>query len=76
MSAVFQEVEVRAAIKAISKTDPVLHNILDYYIRTRMSRIQIGEAVNYDSSTVKRKLDEAVDLILHQLKTTPRSKGL
>lgn len=66
-SGVFSSEEVRAAVKKVAESDPVLHRILDYYIRTRMPRMRIAEAVHYDSSTVKRKLDEAVDLIFQNL---------
>jgi len=68
VSGVYTSNEVRAAVKRIGRTDPLLHRIIDYYIRTRMPRMRIAEAVHYDSSTVKRKLDEAVDIVLQQLK--------
>jgi len=67
-SGVYTSNEVRDAVKRISRTDPLLHRIIDYYIRTRMPRMRIAEAVHYDSSTVKRKLDDAVDIVLQQLK--------
>jgi hypothetical protein len=60
--------EVRAAIKKIAATDPILHQIIDQYVRTRKARMQIAQSVSYDSSTVKRKLDEAADLVMHNLK--------
>lgn len=72
-SGVYVSSEVRSAIKQVAQTDPLLHKILDYYMRTRMPRMKIADAVHYDSSTVKRKLDEAVDLILHHLKTASRA---
>lgn len=68
VSGVYLAYEVKSAIVALSKSDPVLYKILDYYMRTRMPRMRIAEAVHYDSSTVKRKLDEAVDVILQNLK--------
>lgn len=68
VSGIYTAAEVRAAIKKISAGDPILHQIMDQYVRTRKPRMQIAQSVNYDSSTVKRKLDEAVDLLLHNLK--------
>lgn len=68
ISGVYTSEEVRRATREVSKSDPVLHRILDYWIRTRLPRMRIADAVHYDSSTVKRKLDEAVDLILQNLK--------
>lgn len=68
VSGIYFAAEVRKAIKKIAETDPLLHQIVDQYVRTRKPRMQIANSVSYDSSTVKRKLDEAADLILHNLK--------
>ena len=68
VSGIYTSEDVRVAIKKIAQNDPLLHKILHYYITTRLPRNQIAEAVVYDSSTVKRKLDDGVDLIMHKLK--------
>lgn len=70
VSGVYTADEVRVAVKQVADTDPLLHKILYYYMNTRMPRMRIAEAVHYDSSTVKRKLDEAVDVILQRLKNS------
>ena len=67
-SDVYDATEVRKAIVQLSQTDQNLHRILDHFMRTKMARMRIAELTHYDSSTVKRKLDEAVDVILQNLK--------
>jgi hypothetical protein len=68
--------DVRRAIKKLERTDPVHHKILDHYMRSKAPRITIADAVSYDSSTVKRKLDEAVDIILQNLHKSSGPEGL
>lgn len=67
-SDVYHATEVRKAIIQLAQTDQNLHRILDHYMRTKSARMKIAELTHYDSSTVKRKLDEAVDVILQNLK--------
>lgn len=68
VSGVYLATEVRVAIKKLEASDPVLYKILNIYICTRNGRMEIAQKVDYDSSTVKRKLDQAADLVLQKLK--------
>lgn len=68
VSGVYLAEDVRNAIEKIRKMDPLLYKILNYYVKTRNPRMRIAEAVHYDSSTVKRKLDDAVDLVMSNMK--------
>lgn len=64
--------EVRRAIRKLATGDPAHHSVLDSYIRTRKPRSEIAREKLYDSSTIKRKLDKAIDLVLQNLKLEPR----
>lgn len=69
---VFSAAEVRAAIKRLEHKNPKLHRILDKYITNKAARSQIADSESYDSSTIKRKLDDALDLVLQNLKMVRR----
>lgn len=59
--------EVKAALKGLFSTDQTLYRIVHLYISSHMSRHALCTRVNYDYSTVKRKMDYAVDCILNRL---------
>lgn len=77
VSGIYFARDVRVAVKQVAHTDPMLYRILHAYITTRNSRMEIARAVSFDSSTVKRKLDEAADIVLQNLKldATKTSEG-
>jgi len=59
--------DVKVCIKELQETDEVLHSVLKLYTVSRMPRHLISARVNYDYSTVKRKLDQAIECILYRL---------
>lgn len=59
--------DIRESVKRLAETDPVLYRILNLYTLSRMSRHRISVRIGYDYSTVKRKLDQAIDIILTML---------
>jgi hypothetical protein len=59
--------EVKECIKGLSETDEILYTVLRLYTISRMPRHLISARINYDYSTVKRKLDQAIECILFRL---------
>lgn len=71
---VFPPEDVRKVILSIEDSDPALSRILRKYTSTRNSRSKIAESENYDASTIKRKLDHALDMVLQELNMMAASK--
>lgn len=64
---IFTVQEVKAALLSLAKSDPGYHRILYLWYNGRSSRLQIAAAAGMDSSTVKRRMDASVDIILMYL---------
>ena len=62
-----EAIEVKQALKGLKETDPLLFRIIHLYTASHMTRHQVRTRISYDYSTVKRKLDYAVDCILNRL---------
>lgn len=59
--------QVREAIFRIKGGSPQLHGILWAFCYSGMSRGDIAERMGYESSTIKRKLDKACNIVLAYL---------
>lgn len=59
--------DVKDAIKNIEYNGPDIHRVLWAYLFTPLPRTGLADLCRFDSSTVKRKLDKAVDLIMQYL---------
>lgn len=66
---VFSPKEVRQALLSLQSKDPMRYRILHKYTHSRDSRSKIAESENYDASTIKRRLDQALDIVLQELGT-------
>ncbi len=65
---VFAYEDVKKAVFALRDNDPDILRILWYYIGTALSRTRIADEVDFDASTVKRKADRGIDLVLQKLR--------
>jgi hypothetical protein len=68
--------DIRESIKRLSETDPMLYRVFNLYTLSRMSRHRIAVRLGYDYSTVKRKLDQAIDIVLTMLANLEINKVL
>lgn len=68
-------VAVKDALRGLSTTDPILYRVVYLYTATHMSRHQICSRISYDYSTVKRKLDYAIDCTLNRLANRDINEG-
>lgn len=59
--------EVKDAVYSLKDNNPEINRILTYHLYTRLPRTRIAEEVGFDPSTVKRKLDQAADLVMQRL---------
>lgn len=64
----FSAEEVEEALKYVKIANPVKYKILDTTMTTRRSRAEIASSLKYDTSTVKRYLNQAVDLVIWYLR--------
>lgn len=58
---------VREAFEGFKDNDPIYYRILSTYCFTSLSRARAAEAIGFDSSTLKRYLDKAADIIMNRL---------
>lgn len=66
----YEALEVWAILYRVQVEEPDLWKFLDIWMNhTTISNISIAALLNRDPSTLKRKLDQVVDLILHYLYT-------
>lgn len=59
--------QVKEAVYKLKDNDPDLLRVLCYHLYTHLPRVRIAEEVGFDPSTVKRKLNKAVDAIMQRL---------
>lgn len=59
--------EVKQALRHLKTTDPALHRILEYRALSNRSRWDIAEALYIDSSTLKRKWNVAMNIMMNWL---------
>jgi hypothetical protein len=59
--------EVKRAMRLLKQTDPEYYHVLHLYMTSRMTRQDMSNLIAYEYSTVKRKLDYAIDCILSRL---------
>jgi len=59
--------EVRAVLEALEKENSKAYHVMDYWIRTRISKVKIAKQLKCNPSTVKRQLDNLVDMFLARL---------
>ncbi len=59
--------DIHARLKEFAQLDPVGHKVLWYLWTTQKSRVFISDKLNLSASTVKRRLDKAVNTVLLML---------
>lgn len=59
---------VKQVINSLKDCDPDKLQVLTYYITTTLPRTQIADAMDMDSSTVKRLLNKTLDVVLNRLR--------
>lgn len=59
--------DIKANLKLLSVTDPELHKLLGWVWLSNRSRSQVAEALYMDPSTLKRKQDKAMYILLNYL---------
>lgn len=59
--------EVKEALRILKQTDPLFYQVIHLYTTSRMTRYDMANVIAYEYSTVKRKLDYAIDCILSRL---------
>lgn len=59
--------EVREALKRLKTTDPLLHKNLGYRWQSTRSRNSIANSLYCDPSTLKRRWDKAIKIIINYL---------
>jgi hypothetical protein len=63
----FTSTEVKEAIVRLKRTDPYLHKLLAYRWLTKRTRNDIANSQYMDPSTLKRKWDVAINIIVNYL---------
>jgi|688.fasta_scaffold1202849_1 hypothetical protein len=63
----FTYLEVKEAMLKFKTVDPDLHRLLAYFWQSTRSRNAIAEALHFDPSTVKRRANKAMGIILNYL---------
>lgn len=59
--------DVKKAVDGLKDNDPLLLRILSSYMFTALSRAKAADAIGFDSSTLKRHLNKAADIIMQRL---------
>jgi predicted transcriptional regulator len=58
---------IRKAVQSLQENDPEHLRILNYFMNKELTRTAIAKAVEYDQSTIKRKLDAAASTIMSRV---------
>lgn len=59
--------QVTDALDGLKRTDRLLFQILHLFTATHLTRRDVCKRVGYEYSTIKRKVDSAVDCVLNRL---------
>ena len=63
----FTYLEVKEAILRLKTVDPELHRLLAYFWQSTRSRSDIADALHFDPSTVKRRANKGMGILLNYL---------
>jgi hypothetical protein len=63
----FTAKEIYEALKRIEKTDPGISSVMYYWYRSRASKGDIASAKGVDPSTIKRRLNDGINMLLVDL---------